>query len=405
MNPSLARVPVSPRILVICWYIIALLAWGGLIFSLPGYYRWFVETPIRQQLDSSSLILIVASGFTSLLCAVISLSLAGLIFQRKPDDRFALFVSFFLLIYGFVMAGPIEMAEYLILGHYGEISFRVQGILFSGPMIFLLFTFPNGVIIPSQMRWLLPFLILTSVFMGFLPLADILSFSSPRSLVIYGFLGILFLGGQATQVYRYIKISSAVERQQTKIVLYGIAVQFLLLAISSFIFAQLPPEAQVSATEGLPSGLMWWVSMTALPISITFAIIRSHLWDIDFVIRRTLVYGFLTAALALVYFGSVILFQYIFRLFIGHETPAAIVISTLVIAGLFNPLRLKIQSVIDRRFFRNKYDTEQALARFQQGLRAQVNLEEIEQELTNIVQTTVQPQWVTFWIRRPVKKE
>jgi hypothetical protein len=137
-----------------------------------------------------------------------------------------------------------------------------------------------------------------------------------------------------------------------------------------------------------------------IPISIVIAIFRYRLWDIDLIIRRTLVYGLVTALLGLVYFGAVVVFREFFRLLTGQESPAAIVISTLVIAALFTPLRTAIQALIDRRFYRRKYNAEQALARFQHSIRDRVNLDEVEHELAGAVQMTVQPEWLAMWMRR-----
>ncbi|HCJ33858.1 MAG TPA: hypothetical protein DHV65_06110, partial [Ktedonobacter sp.] len=128
------------------------------------------------------------------------------------------------------------------------------------------------------------------------------------------------------------------------------------------------------------------------------------LWDIDFVINRTLVYGTLTAILVLVYFGSVVLLQQIFYAFTGQSSLLTVVASTLVIALLFQPLRYRIQLVIDRRFYHHKYDAAQALATFSARLQQneEVNLSTISDDILDIVEKTIQPAHVSFWPCSPV---
>jgi hypothetical protein len=137
-----------------------------------------------------------------------------------------------------------------------------------------------------------------------------------------------------------------------------------------------------------------------LPLTLAFSILRYRLWDIDFLIRRTLVYTVLTALLLILYFGSVVLLQQAFRVLTGQDSPIVIVISTLVIAALFSPLRRRVQNTIDRRFYRHKYDTQQALAAFAATARDEVDLERLQMELISIVQETMQPEQVSLWLRQ-----
>jgi hypothetical protein len=135
-----------------------------------------------------------------------------------------------------------------------------------------------------------------------------------------------------------------------------------------------------------------------VPISFTVAILRYRLWDIDIIIRRTLVYGLLSALLIIIYFGSVVVIQALFTAVSGQQSAVAIVISTLIIAALFQPLRLRIQGWIDRRFFRAKYDASQALAEFGQIARDEVDLEKLTSALLQVAQETMQPESVWLWL-------
>ncbi len=142
--------------------------------------------------------------------------------------------------------------------------------------------------------------------------------------------------------------------------------------------------------------------MLSIPIAIGIAVLRSRLFDIDVVINRTLVYGSLTAMLAAVYFGGVTATQAIFRALTGQEEQpqlAIVVVSTLVIAALFNPLRRRIQSFIDRRFYRRKYDAAKTLEAFSAKLRDETDLDALSDDLVGVVRETMQPAQVSLWLR------
>jgi hypothetical protein len=141
------------------------------------------------------------------------------------------------------------------------------------------------------------------------------------------------------------------------------------------------------------------VSFTAVPIAVGFAVLKYRLYNIDLLINRALVYGALTALLVAVYVGSVVSLQGVLRALSGQESQLAVVASTLLIAALFNPLRRHIQSFIDRRFYRRKYDAAKTLAAFSAKLRDETDLEALNNELVGVVRETMQPAYISLWLR------
>jgi hypothetical protein len=144
-----------------------------------------------------------------------------------------------------------------------------------------------------------------------------------------------------------------------------------------------------------------WFALLVVPVFTYIAILKYRLYDTDLVINRALVYGFLTAFLAAVYFGGVTATEAIFRALTGQEQQPqlAIVVSTLVIAALFNPLRRRIQSFIDRRFYRSKYDARKTLEAFSAKLRDETDLDDLRDDLVGVVRETMQPAHVSLWLR------
>ena len=388
----------------VLWLLAAILASGLAIVSIPGYLTGFVFTSRVDAPIEFVSAMYSASVLASIASAIVSLVLAFLLFLRKSNERMALFVSFYLLGYGAIMAGPLEALERFFLNQTGSLSILAQTILLTAPTLALFYLFPNGRFVPRGTQWmlLLSLLLIPAVALGSSP-EGWRTMSMPKTQVIAGGLGILILIGVYAQVYRYRFVSTPAERQQTKWVIFGLLLWVALMVMQGAPYVylqQLSPDAS-QPWWGPLSGAIWWLSLAILPVSLTIAVFRHRLFDIDIIIRRTLVYGALTALLVLFYFGSVVLLQQIFRTITGASSELAIIVSTLAIAALFGPLRNRIQAIIDRRFYRKKYDAQQVLQEFAKAARDETDLEKLSTELLNVVNETMQPKSASVWINDP----
>ena len=166
------------------------------------------------------------------------------------------------------------------------------------------------------------------------------------------------------------------------------------------IVAALPAVAPGDSPFQLLSATSGPFALAFIPLGLGVAILRYRLWDIDVIINRTLVYGFLTALLALLYVGLIVALQTLFQGVFKQKNDVAIVVSTLVIAALFQPLRHRIQKLIDRCFYRRKYDAAKTLAAFSATLRNEVGLDDLSKQLVEVVQETMQPAHISLWVRK-----
>jgi hypothetical protein len=204
------------------------------------------------------------------------------------------------------------------------------------------------------------------------------------------------------QTYRYLRVSDRSERQQTKWVVFGFSAAIILwvgIVLADEVVLFFTQAGDLGVLYTLVSRPAMQLASLLVPLSIGVAIVRYSLWDIDIIINRTLVYGALTTLLGLIYFGGVTLLQGVFRTLTGQGDTLAIVASTLVIAALFTPLRRRIQSFIDRRFYRRKYDAAKTLAAFNARLRDETDLNALSAALVEVTQVTMQPEHASLWLR------
>jgi hypothetical protein len=397
------------------WVTVAALAVGLFAAGIPTEFA-LLQVPCPTvacptgQLASAGLRALEALGLSlgffaaytvamDVLFAAVCGAVAGLIFFRKSDDRMALFVSLALLTFGtatftFTMEAlatqhPVWGTPVAFLHFIGAASFGL-----------FLYLFPDGRFVPRWARWVALVWIASQLPRYFYPnwYADPntwydwisgLVWLSALSIAIYG------------QIYRYRRASSPMQRQQIKWVVFGISAALagflgIQLALGEGGTAPRSPGALVAYLVGYT--FIGYLTVLLIPLSIGIAVLRHHLFDIDLVINRTLVYGALTVSLGLVYLGSIVVLRTIVFGF-EQSSQLAIVASTLTIAALFNPLRRRIQAFIDRLFYRPKYDAAKTLESFSARLRDETNLDRLIDELARVVSETVQPEHVSVWLR------
>ncbi len=408
---SSARVPGRWLLLArVGWVVLVVLSLGIFGASLPVYVA-LLQTPCTgsacqyQQLTPGQVGVLTGMGlslgdYAALLVAltlalvVVGLAVSTVIVWRRSHDRMAMLVALMLATTGVtgVTATAPATSPWLVPDEC--LTFLNITLLL---LVFLLF--PSGQFVPHWTRWIFVVFLFGQVTL-FLPDVSLIpntSFSQLAWLVALSELATVVL----VQLYRYRRVSSPLERQQTKWVVFGIAVPIIVIVLMNVLYLIFPVLASPGSLYPLAFNVVGTCWPLLFPLSFGFAMLRSRLWEIDVLINRTLVYGTLTVSLALVYVGLVIGLQALLRSIISHDSGVAIVISTLAIYWLFQPLRRRIQRVIDRRFYRSKYDAAKTLAAFSATLRNEVDLDQLRERLLTVVQETMQPAHVQLWLRPP----
>jgi hypothetical protein len=402
----------------VAWVAVAVTALAIILFSIPSSFEHYrsvctaasevcAERAIGQptsegmralrevglSVRSYALFNVVIDKVFQLVCFAVG----ALIFWRRSDDRMALLTSLFLVTFGTIALDNTTNAQALVSSQPAW-WLAVQGVQIVGEVCAVLFflLFPSGRFVPHWTRWLAVAFIVNQVPDGLFP--ELYSRSPSLETVSY----LVFLGSVVSmvwsQIYRFLRVSSPAQRQQSKWVVFG-----LTLGVAGTFPSQLPVDLSLVGGD-TPLTLLFLkvgfaLSLMLIPLSIGVAVLRSHLFDIDLLINRTLVYGSLTTVLVALYFGGIVLLQRLFVALTSEQSTLAVVASTLLIAALFNPLRRRIQGFIDRRFYRRKYDAAKTLEAFSAKLRDETDLDALSDDLVGVVRETMQPAHVSLWLR------
>ncbi len=394
------------------WLVLARVGWIAVtvtlvilnLIALPDTYgSYFTFTPpVLQELHRLGLsptlygILLTVENAP---LQLVYLALGLLLFLRRSDDRMALFCAFALVTFGNALplydftSGTIvpTLATNAVLRVVALVLFAMG----EASLVLFFYLFPSGRFAPRWTRWgalLVVAYWLAVIFFPTLPS----NAGRPATFLVPFFL----LTAVVVQVYRYRRVSTPRERQQTKWAVFGFALAMLVLVVGIPITTLVvPPSLQNDPVLGRLNPI-FQVALLLIAIFLAIAVLRARLWDIDTLINKALVYGSLTALLAAVYAGLIIGLESLVGLISGQSTqPLVLVVSTLAIAALFQPLRRRIQNIIDRRFYRRKYDAARTLEAFSATLRNEVDLTTLSEHLVAVVQETMQPTSVSLWLR------
>lgn len=401
----------------IIWAVAFLVSLGTFVLALPYYYA-LLMTPctgadcneIQPTVEFSQALaaLGVSLQWTALwnilivsLLALAYTAFAVLLVWRRSSDRSVWLFSMILLMVGFFVTAAVDpLARINVFWLY---FINIMNSVMWLSIVLLFYIFPDGRFVPawSWLALLPPIALRVSLF---LPETSPLYKETWPGYVEPMIVIAIFGASIVVQVYRYRYVSTPLQRQQTKWIVFGLISMALALLIVSLGFgdADAPPQSLMALALEVGLTLVWLTIFLTLPVTMTIAILRYRLWDIDLLIRRTLVYTVLTTILAVIYFSSVVGLQALFRLFTGQDQNAFVtVLSTLVIAALFSPLRRRLQDLIDRRLYRRQYDAEQVLVAFGATIREETDLARLNAELVRVVEETVQPTQVLLWLRTP----
>src|SRR6266566_220980 len=344
-----------------------------------------------------------------LITTFVSLGVAIILVWRAFDNWMALVVALLLTVQATGLEGSYLLLDQVLGQTLATALAGLPNFFEVACLIGVFFLFPDGRFVPRWSRWLLLFLLIADVYFSFLAPGS----TAPAVALFLG--GVVWfsyiIGGVVAQVYRYVRVSTAVQRQQTKWVVYSLAVSILLGILLLFVPSLLfPPLGQPDSLYNIVVTLLFSNLLLDLLLSLSLgvAILRFRLYDIDSIINRTLVYGTLTLLLTLVYVGIVIGLNSLVHVFTGQvgQSPIVIVASTLAIAALFQPLRHRLQAIIDRRFYRRKYDAAKFIQAFSATLRNELDLTQLSEQLVAVVQETMEPSHVSLWLRpaEPARK-
>jgi hypothetical protein len=331
--------------------------------------------------------------------ALVYVAVALVILWRKSDSLMGLFASLFLITFG-IGGSSYLLLPFQLQNAAGQFLVAAVATLAYSMLPLFFYLFPDGRLTP-RWAWLpAAFWALTTFFWNFTPVSPLNPTNWPPWLY-FPYLAFIWGSSALAQIYRYRRVSSAAQRQQTKWLVFGFGLLVLLLFPTALI-----PVGLGLGTETLYSILIpiQTLTLSIIPVALAIAILRYRLWDIDLIIRRTLIYSALTALLALTYFGLVIVLQGAATALGGARAEWVTVASTLAVAALVAPLRRRVQAFIDRRFYRSKYNAAQTLVDFAALARDETDLNALTARLVRVVQETLEPESASVWLRDLAEK-
>jgi hypothetical protein len=376
------------------WPVLTVLAIMANLLALPEFARSRLTPMIRHELPAAHL---TPAEYVALeicygaLFMVVCLAVSSVVYFRAAADRMALLCAYMLMTFGCGVGGflngltinsPVLNALSVVLTVAGLVTFG-----------WFFLVFPSGRFVPRWSRWCLmaaaaaALVIVTPSIVRVQPVSD--------SVQMIG-VGLLLLAVGA-QVYRYRQVSTLAERQQTKWVVLGVAACVAVFVGSRLVGLLLTPAEKQSQVGGnLVGGGLVVLAFFFVPVCIGIAVLRARLWDIGLVVSRTLTYAVVTALLAGIYAGLVLLAT---RVLPFHTAPA-VAVSTLVAAAAFHPLRVRVQHAVDRRFNRARYDADRAVAAFAARLQDTADPDAVHAHLLAAVHRALEPAHASVWINQ-----
>ena len=353
-------------------------------------HYWARPEDIGEVLQSGILILAVPAYAT----------VGAVVASLRPKNGVGWLCLFLCIL---LLAASWQPTEVALLGIGEVVNYLAWSLLFPPlPVTLMLLIFPDGRL--ASRRWWVMVLALT----GFLLSAFSTSLPAYPAAGLAGAIGIsasliALLASVVVVLLRW-RSSTGRERQQIKLLAHTVALTIaaaIAAVASSYLWQDIPGASSYPTVLALVIGL---ASLAlGIPVAIGIAILKHNLYDVDLLVNRTLVYGALTATLALVYVGAVVALQQVLGPLVAGGSQIAVVASTLVIAALFSPLRRSIQSFIDRRFYRRRYDARKTLEAFSVTLRDETDLNALNDDLVGVVRETVQPAYASLWLRSPTE--
>ena len=380
----------------LAWPVVTALAVTANLLVLPEYTRSLVTGTIRAELPAAHL---TPAGYVAIeICitavfTLVCLAVATVIYVRAARERVALFCAYTLMALALGLGGFLPgLAVTNPVANALSVIFTAVAQLLGG-WFFLIF--PSGRFVPRWSRWC----VLAAAAGMVIVTAPAIARAQPAAASGQTISGGLLLLGIGGQVYRYRRVSTLTERQQTKWVVFGLLAGLALIVVSRLLYLvvhAVAPAVVKSQVTGNLGGGVFILAVAFIPVCIGIAVLRTHLWDIGLVISRTLTYAVVTALLVGVYAGLVLLTTRV----LPFHTAVAVAVSTLAAAALFNPLRHRVQQAVDRRFNRARYDADRAVAAFAARLQDAADPDAVHAHLLSAVHQALEPTHASVWIRQ-----